>query len=392
MAITWESSSEIVAGLVIENKLAPHSVRHDLLFPPYDEIVKRMQEGECKEELITKVGINPIQVALEASKSLNGLSSANWIEILERTAVAYDAGSKLEKFAKKLQKGEEVDWGNVQFISTRAQENIGGNFMPLSDIEAMEMPFKKTGMKAIDDHLGGFPIVGQVIVGAPPGTGKTSFLAGLGGCWVKQHPKENIAIFTLEMIAPELKMRFQEVNKLTKEQQDRIFINDEVFLSPEDVISKASTLENLGMVGVDFADLLISGETTESAMAHIYRTFMLGAKKLGCPIVLLGQLNRNYAGGLPRPNNIRYTGLAEALGWMILMLYNPSKDWFSSENNDEELLPPVSNKAYIIAWKCRGGFRKHKEDSPGAIQLGFKGSIGWHTNGAGRWFSLAKEV
>jgi len=390
MTITWESSSEIVAGLVIENKLAPHSVRHDLLFPPYNEIVKRLQQGECKEELITKVGINPIQVALEASKSLNGLSSANWIEILERTAVAYDAGSKLERFAKKLQKGEEVDWGNVNFISARAQENIGGNFMALSEIEAMEMPFKKTGMKAIDEHLGGLPQVGQVIIGAPPGTGKTSLMAGLAGCWVKEHSNDKVGIFTLEMIAPELKMRFQEVQKLSDEQQSRIFINDEVFLSPEDVISKASTIENLGMVGVDFADLLIQGETTESTMAHIYRTFMLGAKKLGCPIVLLGQLNRNYTGGLPRPNNIRYTGLAEALGWMILMLYNPSKDWFAEEA--EDLLPPVRNKAYIIAWKCRGGFRIHKEDSPGAIQIDFRGDKGWRTNHEGRWFSLAKEV
>jgi len=31
------------------------------------------------------------------------------------------------------------------------------------------------------------------------------------------------------------------------------------------------------------------------------------------------------------------------------------------------------NAAYIIAWKVRGGFRKHPDDSPGAILTPFKG-------------------
>lgn len=393
MSLTWESSSEIVCGLVIEKKLAPHSVRAEYLFPPYNEIVEKIQQGECIEDVITKVGINPIQVAKDASHSLNGLSSANWVKILEGKAVLYDAGIKLEKFGKKAQKGEEIDWPLLNFISAKAQEGRGGNFTSLSDIEAMEIPYKKTGFAGIDVHLGGLPIVGQVLVGAPPGTGKTTFMADLSGCWVKEHKDEYVADFTLEMMASELKMRFKEIIKLTADEMSRILVNDEPFLTPEDIIAKCSTIKNLGLVCVDFADLLVNGETTESSMAHIYRTFMLGAKKLGCPIVVLTQLNRSYSGGVPRPHHIRYTGLAEALAWMILMLYNPSKDWFSEKgDNDEELLPTLKNRAYIVAWKCRGGFRVHKEDSPGAIQLPFVGEKGWHPINTGKWFSLAKEV
>jgi hypothetical protein len=390
MAIDWESSSEIVAGLLLMGKLAPHSVNAEYLFPPYNEIAKKIQEGDSKEHIISKVGINPIQVAIDASKSLNGLSSANWIQILEETAVNYDAGTKLEKFAKKLQKGEDVDWSSIHFIATNAQENRGGNFVPLSEIEAMEVPFKETGLAFLDNHLGGLPSVGQVIVAAPPGTGKTTFMAVLAGSWVKRWKTEKVAIFTLEMVSSELKMRFQEVQKLNSDEQSRILLNDEPYISPEDIVSKASTIDNLGLVAVDFADLLIDGETTESSMAHIYRVFMLGAKKLGVPILVLGQLNRNYNGGLPRPNNIRYTGLAEALAWMILMLYNPSKDWFSDESND--LLPALEGKAYVLCWKCRGGFRIHKNDSPGAIQVDFNGSMGWRHNLPGKWFSLSKVV
>jgi len=386
--MNWESSSEIVAGLIIEGKCAPHSVRKDMFFPPYDEIVARIQKGDCIEDVITKVGINPIQVAKEASHSLNGLSSANWVKILEDTAISFTSGTKLRKFGEKLEKGEEVDWSQVNFIASRAMENIGGNFTPMSDIEAMEVPFKKTGFRPIDDHLGGLPQVGQVVLAASPGTGKTTLMANLAGCWIKEHPGERIAIFTLEMMASELKMRFNEVVKLSKEEMERLLINDEPFLTPEDIIAKASTIENLGLVCIDFADLLVKGESSESSVAIIYRTFMLGAKKLGCPIVLLSQLSRSYDGGLPRPFHIRYTGLAEALAWMILMLYNPNNDWF--KEGDEEILPAVEGRAYMLCWKCRGGFRIH--DAPGAIQIPYKGNKGWRYDVPGKWFSLSKVL
>jgi replicative DNA helicase len=272
-------------------------------------------------------------------------------------------------------------------------ENTGGDFIPLSEIEPGEIAFKETGFTAIDKHLGGLPIVGQVIVAAQTSTGKTSFMIGLASCWAKKHQKENVAIFTLEMMKEEIARRFDEIYLLNNETKDRIQINDAI-VTPEEVIAKASTIENLGLVCVDFADLLIKGETTESAMAHIYRTFMLGAKTLGCPVVLLSQLNRGYSGGIPRPSDIRYTGLAEALGWMILMLYNPATDWFSEEDTKDksgkEILTMREGYAYILAWKCRGGFRFHPNDSPGAIQINFNGKRGWRTDSEGKWFDLRK--
>jgi replicative DNA helicase len=345
------------------------------------------------EDLIERVGLSPVQASLEAVKSMNGLGDKNWVKILEDTAMNYDAGAKLEKFGKRLQQGDNVDWAAIKTISHNAMENTGGDFISLSEIEAGEVPFKETGFTAIDEHLGGLPIVGQVIVAAPPGTGKTTFMTGLASCWVKKNPMDSVAIFTLEMMKAEIKLRFNETSNLSIEEQGRIQINDAI-ISPEEVVSKASTIENLGLVCIDFADLLIKGETTESTMAHIYRTFMLGAKQLGCPVVLLSQLNRGYSGGIPRPNDIRYTGLAEALAWMILMLYNPSTDWFGEEdtqnNKNNKNLPIREGTSYIICWKSRGGFRKHKDDSPGAIQLQFKGERGWRTNDAGRWFSLRK--
>jgi hypothetical protein len=392
--MNWTDCSEIICGLVLSKKLGINAVRSEILIPPYNDIIKLMKKGVIEtEDLIEQVGLSPVQASLEAVKSMNGLGDKNWVKILEDTAMNYDAGAKLEKFGKRLQQGDNVDWAVIKTISHNAMENIGGDFIPLSEIEPGEIAFKETGFTAIDKHLGGLPIVGQVIIAAPPGTGKTSFMVGLAACWAKRHKNDNVAIFTLEMMKEEIARRFDEIYQLSNATKSRIQINDAI-VSPEEIIAKASTIENLGLVCIDFADLLIKGETTESAMAHVYRTFMLGAKQLGCPVVLLAQLSRKYTGGIPRPNDIRWTSLAEALGWLIMMLYNPAIDWFSEEDmkdkNEKEILVVREGCAYILIWKVRGGFRFHKDDSPGAIQVQFSGKRGWRTDSEGKWFSLKK--
>lgn len=387
--MNWSEASEVVIGLILKNKVFVNQVRPEMFIPPYDHIVRLLKAGDVQvEKLIEKVGLNPVQASIEAAKRVNGLGDSDWVGILQNSALYYDAGNKMERFGRKLQMGEtDIDWATISSIAHNAQQGIGGEFVSLSDIEPGEVPFKLTGFKALDEHLGGLPEVGQVVVAAPPGTGKTTFMVGLAGCYAQAHPNEQVAIFTLEMMKQEIALRFKEVATLSDESRSRIQINDAV-LTPEEVVNKASSIEKLGLVCIDFADLLIKGETTESTMAHIYRTFMLGAKQLGCPIVLLSQLNRGYTGGIPRPTDIRYTGLAEALAWMILMLYNPSNDFFGGEEDDT--LAIVDGTAYIICWKVRGGFRYHKDDSPGAIRVPFKGSKGWRTDHSGKWFSLKK--
>lgn len=383
----WRETSEITGGLVLDGRIKVISVRPEMFYPDIAEVMKYYQKGIVKEALIEKVGIAPYQACLQAAKRVNGLGTSNWVSLLENSALEYKASNTLERMAKKAQRGDGLDWTKLRGLMNEAEQQIAGDFTPLSEIESGKIPFKKTGFRGIDKHLGGFPEVGQIIVGGAPGTGKTSFMAGVARCWAETHKEEQVAIFTLEMVKKEIAMRFREVdNKISKETQSRILISDKP-TTPEKVISKAATIENLGLVGIDFADLLIQGDTTESAMAHIYRTFMLGAKSLNCPIMNFAQLNRTYRGGIPHPNQLRYTGLAEALGWMILMLYNPNVDFFSEEECEDKL-PVDPRTAHLLAWKVRGGFRKHLEDCPGSIELPFMGRKGWSYRNDGRWHSL----
>jgi hypothetical protein len=140
------------------------------------------------------------------------------------------------------------------------------------------------------------------------------------------------------------------------------------------------------MMVIDFADLIIEGETGVASMSDMYLALMMGAKKLRVPIFLLSQLSGGYKGGIPRPNHLRWTRLAEALAYMVLMVYNPSIDYFAESESD--MIPIVQDRAYIVAWKCRGGFRKHMKDNPGAIQIPFRGKHGWDYTHKGSWFRL----
>jgi replicative DNA helicase len=161
----------------------------------------------------------------------------------------------------------------------------------------------------------------------------------------------------------------------------------EKILSAEEIIQTCTTIPDLGLVCIDFADLTIRGEANESTMSVLYKTLAAGAKELGCTIILLSQLTRRS--GIPKPSDLRWTGLAEALGWMIMMLYDPATDWTVEEDSKEDTLPVADGSAYILVWKVRGGFRKHVDDAPGAICIPFKGKFGWH-NSKSRWFTLKK--
>jgi len=387
MVASHQDISEIVAGLILAKKENPNKVRPEIFYGVYSDFIKYYKNGITEpEQLATKVGIDAVQSAIHAAQSMNGLGEGDWIKILEQKASTHLAAVKLERMARKAQSGDELDYAEIRKIIKDAQENVGANYVPLSDIEPGEVPFIESGYKPIDNHLGGYPEVGLIILGGNPGVGKTTMMSRMASQFAKHYPDKYVAVHSLEMILKELSMRFHEIDNLPKDIQNRILL-DETPGIPEQIIAKAATIENLGIVFVDFLDLMV-GENSESAYAHVYKTLMFGAKQLHCPIVALAQLSGKYEGGVPRPHMLRWTRLAEALAWQILMLYNPSEDYFSEE--DKDLLPIMDGVGYVVCWKVRGGFRKHKNESPGAIMIPFRGDKGWHPSHEGRWFNLRK--
>lgn len=212
-------------------------------------------------------------------------------------------------------------------------------------------------------------------------SGKTAFAKILAQAFALRWPEKIVALFSVEMMGEEIAGRFKVKGSEKKDWHDRIFIDDQAFMTPEQIVSRSATIENLGMIVIDFADLLIAGGGDENKYSGMYIYLMQAAKQLKCPIVILAQFSRTYSGGIPRPHHLRYTGLAEALGWSIFTLYNPNTDYFA-EQEDKLILPPIPDHAYICVWKQRGGFRQHPNDSPGAISVPFRN---------GKWSPTLKD-
>lgn len=374
--------SEIVAGLVLEGRIPSESVRPDLFAEPYGEMIKSISQGEKRKEvLLSKIGYVAYEAAVQASSSING-SPINWVELLERAKLKEDVALGLEKFAKKLRKGIDCTFDQL-IAQMRMLENDESRLIPLSEIEEESESYLPTGWIGFDNHLIGLPKIGLCTLGASPGQGKTTFMIKIAASFIKTYPDKRIVINTLEMPSKEFKKRFSQLAKLSKSSQDRILVCEEI-MSVEAVANLASSVENIGLLCVDFADLMITDDISESEMAKIYRVLAKTAKNLRIPVLLISQLSRGYIGGLPRPRHLRWTSLAEALSWMILMVYSPMTDF--SEKSDETL-PNIPGTNYIIAWKARGGFLQHPQDSPGAIQFKFTGAKGWSEEDK-KWFRL----
>jgi len=389
MALTWLENSEIAFGLILNGKLSLTTVRPEQFHIPYNDGVKLLKDGVAKEDIISAIGLDAYQAAVEAANTINGASNLSWAEMLEKSFIYYDAGARLEKFSKKLQKGEDIDWSEITYIANKAQTNISSGYIPMTKIEGGEVSFIKTGWQVFDEHIGGFPEVGLVIIGGNAGSGKTYSMTKLAASFVKMHPTKKVALNELEQEAKEIRARINETENISEEELERIIIDDNPTRTIEQIISKCATIENLGLVMIDYVDYLVHGETTEPVMSGIYRTAVLGSKQLHCPIVLYAQLT-GYESGIPKPRHIRWTRLAHGLTWMLCMVYNPATDEHDFSTNEDEYLPATPNTAYMIVWKVKGGFRKHLEDSPGAIAIPFRGDKGWH-NTKGRWFSLKKS-
>lgn len=387
--LRWKDESEIVGGCIITGKIPSETVDPRIFMPPYDKAIKYFQKGiETPEALTSKVGIMAVQTMLKAAESVNGVADiADLTRTLEITARKYNVGKRITRTGERLQRGDDIDLDVVINDLDRLNETGKSKLTRVLDIKAGEVPLTTTGWKAIDYHLGGIPELGLTVLLGDAAHGKTSALIKLATCFVQEHEEKTVAIFTLEMVNEEFVGRLIEINStLTDQQKGRIYVQDRI-MSINEIINEAATLENVGLVGVDFADYAIDGEINEPAMSSFYRTIARAAKNLYIPFVILSQPAGNYEGGIPRPQHTRYTRLTKGLAWMILSVWNPVNDYYSDKETMVEIL---EDHAYLVCWKMRGGFSRGlgiKHQSPGAIALRWRGDRSWH-NGPGTWFSL----
>ncbi len=241
----------------------------------------------------------------------------------------------------------------------------------------------QTGYSGIDQVLVQLGYGDFIIVGARPGMGKTSFAVNIATS-VAKSTKKTVCIFSLEMSSEQLVNRMlaseARVDSTTLRRGNlspddwvrladaaaelsscEILLDDTTQITVTDMKAKLRRVKNLGLVVVDYLQLMQSGKNTDSRVqevSDISRNLKLMAKELGVPIVCCAQLSRNPESkgrGSKRPmlSDLRDSGAIEQDADIILFLYRD--DYYGTEEKDGQVMETDASKMEVIIAKNRHG-------------------------------------
>ena len=186
-----------------------------------------------------------------------------------------------------------------------------------------EIPGMATGFGDLDRTLTGFHPTELVLLAARPGMGKTSFALNIL-LHAGKFSKKAVVFFSLEMSREQLATRLLSseafldnkklmTGRLNQDDWDKvtlaatalshtsIYIDDNPSLSVADMNAKCRRMENLGLVIIDYLQLMQSsgmgrsyaGENRQQVVADISRALKIMAKELRVPVLCLSQLFRS---------------------------------------------------------------------------------------------------
>jgi len=379
----WADVSEIVTGLVLTGKLTPNAVRPSTLIEPYPHLwagMKKSKKVPAPERIIELIGLSAYQAALKAAKAVNGLP-ANWITVLEQSAARHDLGQTMEKMAKRLLHGEDVDMTRLQAALQRSDDHLP-QIVPLSRIPPETNQYELTGYQPIDQYMGGLPMSSLTMAVGAPGTGKTYLFLRLAAAYAAQG--KVALLFSMEMTAKQLAFRAKNDMKLPKKIHERILIFEDT-VSPEEISQIIARMPDVSFFAVDFAEQMIV-DKSESEMAEGYRVIAACARNTHKTGLILSQETKMAMQNIPGMGSARYTGLADAFIACGIGIYNPEMIFLGNggmpAENDPLLLAPGS--AALVHFKARYGY---KMGSPGAVEIPWKPGIGWADTALG-WHKL----
>ena len=241
-----------------------------------------------------------------------------------------------------------------------------------------EPPGLSTGLSAVDRKINGLNKSDLLLLAARPGMGKTSMALTVALSAAKSSGK-TVAIFSLEMSKEQLvtrllaneglientrlstgNLRESDWEKIAQAasvlNQTNIRIDDNPLLTVADMNAKCRRLENLGLVVIDYLQLMTSaggkgysGENRQQAVADISRMLKIMAKELQVPVLCLSQLSRaNEKREDKRPmlSDLRESGAIEQDADIVMFLY---RDDYYNEDSDKR------NIAECIVAKNRHG-------------------------------------
>jgi len=270
-----------------------------------------------------------------------------------------------------------------------------------------------SGLKSVDDYLGGFHNSDLIILAGRPSMGKTALATTIAFNSAKAHLEKRVEgagvlFFSLEMSAEQLATRLLAAEaqvssekirrgELTNESFERfieisrnlenmnLFIDDTPALSVSSLRSRARRLKrqhDIGFIIIDYLQLLTtgrhSGDNRVNEISEISRSLKAIAKELNVPIIALSQLSRAVEqrdDKRPQLADLRESGSIEQDADVVMFVYREEYYLARKEPNVEDIkkynewtdrIKTVANTAEVIIGKQRHG-------PVGTVRLHFDG-------------------
>ena len=229
------------------------------------------------------------------------------------------------------------------------------------------LPGLPSGFSSVDQKIHGLNRSDLILLAARPGVGKSSFAMNMALNVAKQSGR-TVAVFSLEMSKEQLLVRLlaaeglveltrlstgrlsaSDWGKLTQAartlRQTDIRIDDNPMLTVADMNAKCRRLDNLGLVIVDYLQLMSSsggksyaGENRQQAVSDISRMLKIMAKELNVPVICLSQLSRaNEKREDKRPmlSDLRDSGAIEQDADIVMFLYR--EDYYKDDTDKKNI-------------------------------------------------------
>ncbi len=242
----------------------------------------------------------------------------------------------------------------------------------------------KTGFPTLDKITNGLKPGELIIIAARPGIGKTTLAVNFAINSAVKYRK-SVAMFDLEMSALQVAQRFicatgrvpmDMVKGGTKDQNawatlfetkkilenTNIYIDDTTTITPAEILSKCRRLKaqsGLDMVIIDYLQLMKAEKASKDGnrqqeVADLTRSIKLAARELGCPILLLSQLNRGVeqrADKTPQLSDLRESGSIEQDADIVMFISDRADEGVQEDDTDDAI-----DYTLVIA-KHRNGMR-----------------------------------
>ena len=239
------------------------------------------------------------------------------------------------------------------------------------------MPGLTTGFSDVDRKINGLNKSDLLLLAGRPGMGKTSMGLNVAVNAAKASRK-TVAVFSLEMSREQLATRLLSseacventrlvTGSLRETDWEKIAaaagvlnrvdirIDDNPMLSVADMNAKCRRIDSLGLVVIDYLQLMTSasggrsGENRQQVVSEMSRMLKVMAKELNVPVICLSQLSRaNEKRDDKRPmlSDLRESGAIEQDADIVMFLY---RDDYYNEDSEKR------NIAECIVAKNRHG-------------------------------------